>query len=150
MKQDATNCGEGGRAFADIHENDPRFVEYYTKASATDEARQRALAIMKSVQRVREQQGATRDNLQVADIGCNAGTQSQCWLEQGHTIFGVDISRELIDVARTRCGSFGDRARFFVGTATSLPWPEDSFDVCLLPELLEHVEDWQGCLREAV
>ena len=90
------------------------------------------------------------DNLLVADIGCNAGTQSRCWLEKGHSVRGLDISRDLVSVARERNREFGDRARFEVGSATDLPWDDETFDVCLLPELLEHVDDWQSCLEEAV
>ncbi|HWI16010.1 MAG TPA: class I SAM-dependent methyltransferase, partial [Burkholderiales bacterium] len=36
-----------------------------------------------------------------------------------------------------------------VGSATALPWPDSSMDVCLMPELLEHVADWKSCITEA-
>src|SRR5690606_27989416 len=99
--------------------------------------------------RVRLKSGSGIEGLHVADIGCNAGTQSRCWLERGHSVQGLDISRDLVDVARKRNAEFGERAKFEVGSATSLPWSSESFDVCLLPELLEHVDDWKACLEEA-
>ena len=37
---------------------------------------------------------------------------------------------------------------FQIGTATELPWPDASVDICLAPELLEHVPEWQTCLDE--
>lgn len=132
------------------HDNDPRFVEYYTNASVTERAVTRAKGIMSAVMRARSQAGAPTDDLLVADIGCNAGTQSRCWLEQGHRIRGLDISGDLVALASERNREFGRRATFEVGSATSLPWPDATFDVCLLPELLEHVEDWESCLSEAV
>lgn len=90
------------------------------------------------------------DELTVADIGCNAGTQSQCWLAKEHTVHGLDISSALIELAQHRNAQYKARATFEVGSATKLPWTDESHDVCLLPELLEHVEDWKACLYEAV
>lgn len=134
----------------DAHENDPRFVDYYAQASLTDRAAQRAKGIMSAVLRTRLRQGDPVDHLLVADIGCNAGTQSRCWLEQGHEVRGVDISRELVELARTRNADFGSKAHFEIASATALPWESSQFDICLLPELLEHVDDWQSCVTEAV
>lgn len=132
------------------HDNDPRFVEYYANESASERAVVRAIGIMGAVTRARKKVGTVTDDLQVADIGCNAGTQSRCWLEHGHRVRGLDVSRELVALARERNREFGERAAFEVGSATQLPWPGATFDVCLMPELLEHVDDWQSCLDEAV
>lgn len=52
-------------------------------------------------------------------------------------------------LGRRRALDSGLSIRFEVGSATKLPFGDESMDVCLLPELLEHVEDWQACLREA-
>lgn len=134
----------------DMHRNDPRFVEYYARESATDRAAERAVGIMRVVLRARSMVGQSVVNLLVADVGCNAGTQGRCWLERGHRVAGVDISRDLVSLARERNARFGDRASFEVGTAARLPWQSGGFDVCLLPELLEHVEDWESCVREGV
>jgi 2-polyprenyl-3-methyl-5-hydroxy-6-metoxy-1,4-benzoquinol methylase len=135
---------------ADASRNDPRFVEYYERESASERAVTRALGIMSAVLRARKEDGLPTEGLRVADIGCNAGTQSRCWLERGYTVHGLDISRDLVTVAQRRNAQFGARATFEVGSATQVPWPSHSFDVCLLPELLEHVEDWEAVLREGV
>ncbi len=134
----------------DVHANDPRFVDYYARESASDRATIRALGIMDAVLRARRKTGQAVECLRVADIGCNAGTQSRCWLERGHWVRGLDISRDLVGVARERNEEFDARAGFEVGSATQLPWHSESFDICLLPELLEHVEDWKSCLSEGV
>lgn len=134
----------------EIHPSDPRFVEYYERESATQKAVERATGIMRAVLKARRDVGAGVERLQVADIGCNAGTQSHVWLERGHRVKGLDISPELVEVARHRSERFGERVEFEVGSATKLPWDNGSFDVCLLPELLEHVDDWRSCVTEAV
>ncbi len=130
--------------------NDPRFVGYYSEASSTAEAFQRAQGLKSAVLRAREAAGLPIQHLDVADIGCNAGTQSRCWLEDSHNVSGLDISEGLITLARERNAQFGERANFSVGSATRLPWQDQRFDVVLLPELLEHVDDWQSCINEAV
>ena len=134
----------------DAHTNHPRFVKYYAEESASARARDRAQSIQSAVIRERLRRGAATSGLKVADIGCNAGTQSRVWLETGHTVDGLDISRELVELARSRNAPFADKSSFTVGTATRLPWADEAYDVCLLPELLEHVEDWESCVREAV
>lgn len=131
------------------HDNDPRFVEYYAQQSLSEETIARADGILRAIMRIRTARGDSVTNLMVADIGCNAGTQSRRWLEQGHQVRGVDISADLVELARARNADFGTRAQFEIGSATALPWAAGQFDVCLLPELLEHVDDWQTCLSEA-
>jgi 2-polyprenyl-6-hydroxyphenyl methylase/3-demethylubiquinone-9 3-methyltransferase len=134
---------------SDSHPSDPRFVEYYERASATEHAVGRAIGIMRAVLKARRAVGASVERLQVADIGCNAGTQSIVWLEGGHSVKGLDINGALVEIARQRSRQFAGRAEFAVGSATRLPWASGSFDVCLLPELLEHVDDWRSCITEA-
>ncbi len=86
--------------------------------------------------------------LDVVDIGCGAGTSSFLWAELGHRVCGLDINEPLIGLARARAAESGLDVAFEVGSATDLPWPDGSKDVCLVPELLEHVEPWQRCLDE--
>ena len=42
----------------------------------------------------------------------------------------------------------GYRSDFRVGWPTQLPWADASMDVCIALELLEHVDDWESCMRE--
>lgn len=130
--------------------NDPRFVKYYEEASATEDSTQRARRLMNTLLRARQDNGLSIHSLSVADIGCNAGTHSRCWLENSHRVNGIDISEKLINIAMERNRQFGVLANFEVGSATSLPWPDQQFDVVLLPELLEHVDDWRSCISEAI
>lgn len=88
--------------------------------------------------------------LDVLDVGCGAGSQSRFWLERGHHYWGLDINEPLIQLARRRAQIEHLDASFDVGTATALPCADASMDVCLLPELLEHVEDWESCVTEAI
>jgi len=128
------------------HEN---FYEYYKAQSLTPQTLQRFGAISEVVLRVLgpASEGAPLD---VLDIGCGAGAQCQFWAAKGHRYFGMDINEPLVRLGRERAAEQGWAARFEVGSATALPLADASVDVCLLPELLEHISAWQACLDEAV
>lgn len=133
------------------HGTHAQFVDYYRQASSTRDAVRRSEAIRDAVLRVLERTGVEEADavLDVADIGCGPGAQSAVWLERGHRVYGLDVSEAFITIARERLGAHPG-ARFELGTATDLPWTDSSMDVCLMPELLEHIADWQRSLAECV
>lgn len=129
--------------------SDP-FVQYYAAASETPETLARFAAVRDLVLRVMKERNRGNDVLDVLDVGCGAGTQCLMWARAGHRPHGIDINESLIALARDRSAKASFDLEFRAGTATQLPWPDASMDVCLLPELLEHVADWQPCLDECV
>jgi|GEM_PF-405494 len=128
------------------HGSHGEFYDYYAKESLTPQARERFRRIRDAILRVYPNDH--RQHCDVADIGCNAGTQSLLWAELGHRVYAVDINQPLLDLARERAFRCGYKVEFLLGSAVSLPLPDQSIDICLAVELLEHVEDWQRCLRE--
>lgn len=133
------------------HSSDPNFLDYYEQQSVSDETVQRFTLVRdKVLQLLSMSQSDDIPVLEVADIGCGAGTQSRLWAQIGHRVHGLDVNAPLIAVARRRALEDGLDIGFEVGSATELPYPDASMDVALLPELLEHVANWQGCLNEAV
>ncbi|HAT32718.1 MAG TPA: hypothetical protein DCW29_18305 [Janthinobacterium sp.] len=126
------------------------FYQYYERASGSAVARQRFAAIQETLLRLLTAPGQPAPALAVADIGCGAGTQARLWAEKGHHVFGADINRALIGLARRRAELDGLDIVFDVASATVLPWADASMDLCIAPELLEHVADWQSCLSEMV
>src|SRR5262245_24313756 len=48
----------------------------------------------------------------ILDGGCGPGLVAAALITAGLRVVGVDLSREMIDRARRRCASFGDRAMF--------------------------------------
>ncbi len=121
------------------------FFQYYDTESRTERSIRRFSAYRDIVLRFHSR-GSSR--LDVADIGCGAGTQSLVWARLGHRIHGLDISEQFVLLARERAAENGHRVEFQVGSATELPWPDRSMDVSLAVELLEHVTDWRKCLDE--
>jgi len=123
------------------------FYEYYAAQSESALALDRSRHIYEVVSSVYLRGGQSR-RLEVLDVGCNAGTQSLVWAEQGHDVFGLDINASLVELAASRAKARGLTVDFQVGTAERIPLPDQSRDVCLAPELLEHVPDWESCINE--
>lgn len=130
--------------------NDINFVEYYKEHSVSDASIQRFKGIRDSVLHVLARYNKSSDCLSVADIGCNAGTQMLMWENNQNTLYGVDISFDLVQLGLERAKAEGKKLHMCVASASSLPWKDGNMDVCLLPELLEHVEEWEATLNEAI
>jgi 2-polyprenyl-6-hydroxyphenyl methylase/3-demethylubiquinone-9 3-methyltransferase len=124
------------------------FYEYYAEASLSEVTLDRYRHIQDTILRFIPD-ALPEKPLDIVDIGCGGGSQSMLWAEKGHRVRGIDVNQRLLDLARARSADRKLEISFAVGTAASLPWPDQSADVCILPELLEHVVEWHACLSEA-
>lgn len=124
------------------------FLDYYAQKSLSETSLQRMRGIIRCVLRKAAEIHGPDKILDVADVGCGAGTLSLLWAGEGHRAHGLDVNEALIEVAQKRAADAGFAVDFRLGSATRLPWPDRSMDVCIAPELLEHVADWQSCLNE--
>ena len=125
------------------------FYRYYEKQSLSSATLERFKATTDTLIRLLGRP-VSAPALDVLDLGCGAGAQAKYWLDCGHRYWGLDINQPLIELARERARREGLNAHFEVGSATSLPFANASMDVCVMPELLEHVADWRSCVNEAV
>lgn len=68
----------------------------------------------------------------ILEIGCGTG-RTACWLAaQGHEVTGIDIQPDMIAKANMRAEKEQASVQFLVGDATSLPYPDETFDVVLV------------------
>jgi ubiquinone/menaquinone biosynthesis C-methylase UbiE len=130
------------------HSSHQEFYNYYATESETEPALQRFRSIRECVLRIVEKEKKIVAALEVLDIGCGAGTQSILWAEAGHHVHAVDVNQPLLELGKQRAHVAGHDIEFRLGSALELPWPEESMDVCLVIELLEHVKEWEACLNE--
>jgi SAM-dependent methyltransferase len=81
----------------------------------------------------------------VLDFGCNVGAASRILAHAGHDVVGVDISMAAVRRARDLVPD----ARFDVVTSESrLPFADGCFDACFSSEVIEHLFDVRGWIRE--
>ena len=78
----------------------------------------------------------------ILDVGCATGEYCQKLNGLGFKCVGVDVNSEYI----TKANKNGIEA--YVMSGESLDFPEDYFDTILLFEVLEHVNDPNGILKE--
>jgi len=128
--------------------NDDHFYEYYAQESIGTSTYNRFVSIKQLIYSFLDMRGLSCSNHNVLDVGCGAGTQCIMWAKDSHKVSGLDINAKLIQLAKSRSSDCNLDIDFQVGTATHLPWEDNKFSICLAPELLEHVPDWEQCLDE--
>jgi 2-polyprenyl-3-methyl-5-hydroxy-6-metoxy-1,4-benzoquinol methylase len=79
----------------------------------------------------------------VLDVGCNDGYISGLILQNYNEVYGVDIVKNNIVVAKKR----GVKAIFFDITKSKFPYQRNYFDVILLGDVIEHVFDTDMLLK---
>ncbi|RDG39395.1 class I SAM-dependent methyltransferase [Streptomyces corynorhini] len=87
----------------------------------------------------------------VLDVGCGPGTITAdlAALVAPGTVTAVDAEAGVLDKAREAAASAGaDNVRFAVADVHALDFPDDSFDVVHAHQVLQHVGDPVGALRE--
>jgi len=87
-----------------------------------------------------------RPGERVLDIGCGAGNHLLNLGRLGLDVSGIDASPYVIDRARDR---LGHRCSLKVGTAEDLPYEDNEFDLAVLINTLEFLNDPLQALREA-
>jgi ubiquinone/menaquinone biosynthesis C-methylase UbiE len=82
----------------------------------------------------------------VLDIACGSGYGSAYLARTAKKVFGVDISKETIGYAQKKYGS--DNIEYLTGSAESIPLPDQSIDIVVSFETVEHISDYEKFLRE--
>lgn len=82
----------------------------------------------------------------VLDLGCGTGSLSLLIAEAGHRVTGIDLSRQMVQLADQKLVASGQRANFIVGDAADPPFAPGTFDVVLCRHLLWTLPDPQAAL----
>jgi SAM-dependent methyltransferase len=91
---------------------------------------------------------------QVLDVGCGPGWLSEFLARCGYWVTGVDVSEDMVNVARERIASIEQPvganlealAEFHAMPATDLPWT-GRFDAAILYDAMHHLDDEEKTLR---
>jgi len=83
----------------------------------------------------------------VLDIGCGAGYGSAELAQTATSVTGIDISPDAVALARSSYAA--PNLQYLAASATSIPFPDASFDLITCFEVIEHIHDWPALLNEA-
>ncbi|MCI0331650.1 MAG: class I SAM-dependent methyltransferase [Planctomycetes bacterium] len=89
--------------------------------------------------------GPPNRRLQICELGCGTGGNLAAVADQ-HDVVGVECSPHALDYAQRRLGNRVRRGSL----PDDIDLPSDSFDVVLLTDVLEHIEDDAGSARTAL
>ena len=79
------------------------------------------------------------------DVGCGTGDNLRYILKNDIEFHGLEYAENSVRIAREAVGKHADIRS---GSATAIPFQNDSFDFALCIEVLEHIEDDGGALTE--
>lgn len=83
----------------------------------------------------------------ILDMGCGAGLLANDLARSGHKVTGIDLSTSSLKVAESRDSTHS--VRYQAGDVYKVPFPNESFDVVTVMDLLEHVSDPRRVIAEA-
>lgn len=78
----------------------------------------------------------------VVDFGCGSGANTVLLTHRGAHVWGIDISHDLLRLARRRLAVSGrdGGAAFLAGSAHDMPFPDSSIDVVFGIAILHHLD----------
>ncbi len=90
--------------------------------------------------------GADKLPAKILDIGSGLGTFSRMMVKNGHQVFGLDYSKDIVDMARARFENAG--IEFSTGNIHQLPYPDSSFDAIFCSGVFQCIGDYKKALAE--
>lgn len=82
------------------------------------------------------------------DLGCGTGIYSYLLLERGLNVTGIDISSEMLNVAKVKRGE--ENVNFVQGDIHSLPFADGTFDLVISNIVLEFTKQPKQIVQEAL
>lgn len=111
------------------------------------------MAACRNLNRFMSEHGGITSNSKLLDVGCGSGTTA-LWIsrEFGCRVSGLDLSGVRIDNARksltAESAEVQERTDFHKGSATDLPFAENTFTHAWSQATIYHVPDKEAVLRE--
>ena len=117
-----------------------KVADWYDELLRNDDSYQ-AKVILPSVLRLLEIKKGQR----ILDLACGQGYFSKKFTEAGAVVFGTDVSKELIELAKKEQRP---DTTFIVSPSDVVPQPDASFDAAVIILALQNIEKFQQTLEE--
>ena len=88
------------------------------------------------------------EKLNVLDVGCGGGFTCEFLANRGAFVSGIDQSEKCITKASEHAISEGLNIDYKTGVAESLPYANDTFDVVVCVDVLEHINNLNKTISE--
>jgi|GEM_PF-3164558 len=83
----------------------------------------------------------------ILDVGCGSGAFTRRLAALGHTVVGLDLSEDMLNLAQGNCESVGGTS-FLRADAESLPFKSESFDAILSFAIHHHFREYERLASE--
>ncbi len=136
-KVERIKAAEGNKKF---------YEEFFTRDDAQILGSERDLrrsyrgAVLKNVAAASIPEGG-----KVLDVGCGTGDNLAYIHQPNVEFFGMEYAESTANMAKEL---LGDKVDIRTGSANAIPFPDAQFDFALCIEVLEHIEDDIGALKE--
>ncbi len=99
----------------------PRLITKYDKPQKD---------VLRFLKWLKKEQKISITNLNILDLGCGTGRNSNYLAENDNSVIGIDISKTAISIASERATNLGLKAKYFVGNfGNDLPFEDNSIDL---------------------
>ncbi len=88
------------------------------------------------------------NGFKVLDVGCGGGLLSEEFAKKGALVTGVDLSPVSIKAAKKHAEESGLKIDYRHCAITDLEKEDDGFDAVICAEVLEHVDDLEGFIKD--
>lgn len=103
-----------------------------------------------NINRLQEEIGYIKDK-RILDFGCGWGNFLLYCIRNGYNTFGVDISRTRCEYFSFACKTINlnkYKSRYVIYDGKTLPFKDETFDIVIANQVLEHVEDLEKTIEE--
>lgn len=77
------------------------------------------------------------------DAGCGTGLFSKVACDRGADVYSMDLGENLLNEVKKKCNS-----NRVVGSILEIPFPDNTFDIVMSSEVIEHVPDPKKAIAE--